>query len=134
MASIRKTINSWVKKELSRSGRITSFFHPSLIEKTAFVIFATGGMFAFIFLWINFHEDPRMSDNRISITEMNWWEIIFFFYIFLGISSNWVVSTKHAFLNNKYKWGWLILFIWPTSFIYTWKVYLASNHSAKVNT
>lgn len=62
--------------------------------------------------------DPRLLDGNIASGKYHWWEVVL---LVLGLMSAFLVwgsSMNDALKNNRYKWFFLTLLIWPLSYLY----------------
>ena len=95
----------------------------NIIEKSIFLKTATIWPIVMLlyFMTSSLMGDPRFDDGEITSKEMFWWENILFAGGMILIACIWLGALIHAFDKNKNGWGVAIFFIWPLSYIYSWK-------------
>ena len=64
-------------------------------------------------------NDHRVDDNRLTIEESHWWELLLALLGIMSVIILWVSTIRHTFIAGQNYWMLGIILIWPLSLVYT---------------
>ncbi len=89
-----------------------------LIENKIFVFVAFAALLVAFGYVYSIMDEPRMADGALEFSEASIIEIIIIMFAPISGITMWTLAFIHSFKHGRKTWGVIILFAWPTAFLY----------------